>query len=67
MLADGQADREDDNYRCRLRIVRGMCRQAAPNVDQFLQVPTFAGWTSLTLSRFVFSFAYTYVGIVPGL
>ena len=38
-----------------------------PNIDQFLQVPTFAGWTSLTLSRFIFSSAYTYLDIVPGL
>ena len=37
-----------------------------PNIDQFLQVPTFAGCTSLALPRFVFSFAYTYLGIVLG-
>ena len=29
-------------------------------------MPTFVGWTSLTLSRFVFSFAYTCLGIVSG-
>ena len=35
-------------------------------IDQFLQVSTFAGCTSLALSRFVFSFAYTYLGIFLG-